>query len=154
MLSDEQRQEFGRRFGAVLIDLLTVHQDPDLCALSARIESVRAELKSDIANVALVPGPAGADGAEGPEGPAGAEGPEGPAGPAGAAGPEGPEGAAGEVGADGPEGPAGQEGAAGADGPRGIDAMSAPDLMEDVMCVMESALSELRVMAFPSYHES
>jgi hypothetical protein len=31
--------------------------------------------------------------------------------------------------------------------------MSAPDLMEDVMCVMESALSELRVMAFPSYQE-
>jgi hypothetical protein len=135
MLSDEQRQELGRRFGAVLIDLLTVHQDPDLCALSARIESVRAELKSDIANVALVPGA------------------EGPAGPSGPVGPEGKEGPPGAEGAAGPEGPEGKEGAAGAAGPAGVDAMSAPDLMEDVMCVMESALSELRVMAFPSYQE-
>jgi hypothetical protein len=153
MLSDEQRQELGRRFGAVLIDLLTVHQDPDLCALSARIESVRAELKSDIANVALVPG---AEGPAGPSGPVGPEGKEGPPGAEGAAGPEGPEGKEGPPGAEGaagPEGPEGKEGAAGAAGPAGVDAMSAPDLMEDVMCVMESALSELRVMAFPSYQE-
>ena len=141
MLSDEQRQEFGRRFGAVLIDLLTVHQDPDLCALSARIESVRAELKSDIANVALVPGPEGPQGLDGAPGPAGEAGPEGAPGPAGEAGPEGP------------EGPEGKEGKEGAEGAAGVDAMSAPDLMEDVMCVMESALSELRVMAFPSYQE-
>lgn len=135
MLSDEQRQELGRRFGAVLIDLLTVHQDPDLCALSARIESVRAELKSDIANVALVPGP---------------EGPPGPAGPPGIDGAPGPEGAEGH---EGPEGKEGAAGAAGKEGAAGVDAMSAPDLMEDVMCVMESALSELRVMAFPSYQD-
>jgi hypothetical protein len=144
MLSDEQRHEFGRRFGAVLIDLLTVHQDPDLCALSARIESVRAELKGDIANVALVPGPAGASGADGREGPAGPEGAEGREGQAGAEGREGP------AGAEGPRGPEGAEGPEGPAGERGVDAMSAPDLMEDVMCVMESALSELRVMAFPS----
>ena len=51
MLTEEQRADFGRRFGALLIDLLTVHQDPDTCALRAHGEAVRHELKNDIANI-------------------------------------------------------------------------------------------------------
>ena len=81
-------------------------------------------------------GPAGADGAVGPEGPAGpagadrAVGPEGPAGPAGADGAVGPEGPAGPAGADGavgPEGPAGPAGADGAVGPEGPAGLAGAD---------------------------
>ena len=72
MLSEEQRLDFGRRFSALLVDLLTVHQDPDTCALRAHVEAVRMELKSEIAAIELMPGP---QGPEGPEGPRGQEAP-------------------------------------------------------------------------------
>ena len=68
MLTDDQRADFGRRFGALLIDLLTVHQDPDTCALQARIEAVRSELKHDIAMIELMPGPQGEQGPQGDRG--------------------------------------------------------------------------------------
>ena len=77
MLSEEQRADFGRRFSALLVDLLTVHQDPDTCALRAHVEAVRMELKSEIAAIELMPGPQGPSGERGPEGPPGPEGPRG-----------------------------------------------------------------------------
>ena len=83
MLTEDQRAEFGKRFSALLIDLLTVHQDPDTCALRAHVEAVRAELKSEIAAIELMPGPQGPEGPMGPEGPEGPEGPMGPEGPRG-----------------------------------------------------------------------
>ena len=75
MLTEDQRAEFGKRFSALLIDLLTVHQDPDTCALRAHVEAVRAELKSEIAAIELMPGPQGPEGPMGPEGPRGQEAP-------------------------------------------------------------------------------
>ena len=81
MLTEEQRVDFGKRFSALLVDLLTVHQDPDTCALRARIEAVRLELKDDIAQVELTPGPQGAEGPQGPQGAQGAQGAQGPEGP-------------------------------------------------------------------------
>jgi hypothetical protein len=77
MLSEEQRLDFGRRFSALLVDLLTVHQDPDTCALRAHVEAVRMELKSEIAAIELMPGPCGPSGERGPAGPEGPEGPRG-----------------------------------------------------------------------------
>lgn len=78
------------------------------------------EVKADLDDLALTPGPAG------PTGPAGAAstvpGPTGPAGAAGAAGPTGPAGAASTV--PGPAGAAGSAGAVGATGPAGSDAYS------------------------------
>jgi hypothetical protein len=77
-------------------------------------------------------GPAGNDGATGPQGPQGiagndgATGPQGPQGPAGndgAPGPQGPQGPAGNDGSTGPQGPqgiAGNDGATGPQGPQGI----------------------------------
>jgi hypothetical protein len=126
MLTDTQRVDFGKRFSSLLVDLLTIHQDPDTCALRARIEAVRTELKAEIADIRLTPG---ADGAQGPEGPAGA---------AGADGAQGPEG---------PAGPAGAEGAQGPEGQRGQEAPTSDSVVSDVMSVMESALTELRVLA-------
>lgn len=73
----------------------------------------------------VVPGPAGAVGAEGPQGTAGPDGPQGPIGPDGPQGPIGAAGAAGPMGEDGDPGPIGptgdqgQNGAAGAIGPTG-----------------------------------
>jgi hypothetical protein len=78
MLSEEQRLDFGRRFSALLVDLLTVHQDPDTCALRAHVEAVRMELKSEIAAIELMPGPQGERGPCGPEGPEGPRGQEAP----------------------------------------------------------------------------
>ena len=106
MLTDAQRADFGRRFSAVLVDLLTVHQDPDVCAVRAEMEIMRAELKSDLAQIQLTPGPRGQDGAPGPDG---------------ACGPSGPE------------------------GPPGADA-SAPDLVDDMLSIMQSAVEELRAL--------
>lgn len=90
MLTEDQRSEFGKRFSALLIDLLTVHQDPDTCALRAHVEAVRMELKSEISAIELTPGPQGPEGAQGPEGPEGPQGPEGPEGPEGPRGQEAP----------------------------------------------------------------
>ncbi len=123
MLSEEQRADFGKRFSALLVDLLTVHQDPDTCALRAHVEAVRMELKSEIAAIELMPGPQGPEGPEGPQGPSGPEGPQGPEGPEGPQGPEGPE------------------------GPRGQEAPTSDEVVSDVMSVMESALNELRALA-------
>ena len=78
MLTEDQRSEFGKRFSALLIDLLTVHQDPDTCALRAHVEAVRMELKNEIAAIELMPGPQGEPGEPGPEGPEGPRGQEAP----------------------------------------------------------------------------
>jgi hypothetical protein len=78
MLTEDQRSEFGKRFSALLIDLLTVHQDPDTCALRAHVEAMRMELKSEIAAIELTPGPQGERGEPGPEGPEGPRGQEAP----------------------------------------------------------------------------
>lgn len=59
-----------------------VANQTDLAPILAAI----AELKSQVASVQPVPGPAGADGAPGPAGPAGEAGPQGPAGKDGAPG--------------------------------------------------------------------
>ena len=126
MLTEDQRSEFGKRFSALLIDLLTVHQDPDTCALRAHVEAVRMELKGEISAIELTPGPQGPEGPEGPQGTEGHEGPEGPEGP------QGPEGA------QGPEGP---------QGPQGQEAPTSDEVVSDVMSVMESALNELRSLA-------
>ena len=77
MLTEDQRSEFGKRFSALLIDLLTVHQDPDTCALRAHVEAVRMELKSEIAAIELTPGPQGETGERGDQGEQGPEGPRG-----------------------------------------------------------------------------
>jgi len=69
-----------------------------------------------------IQGPAGADGATGPQGPQGIQGPagaDGATGPQGPQGIQGPAGADGAVGATGPAGPAGPTGATGATGPAG-----------------------------------
>jgi hypothetical protein len=58
-------------------------------------------LEDDIANIALTPGPNGADGAQGPQGKAGSDGAAGADGVAGADGAQGPQG---KAGADGPAG--------------------------------------------------
>ncbi len=177
MLTDEQKSDFGKRFSSMLVDLLSINQDPDLCALCARIEAIRLELKSDVSQIALTPGPEGPQGEQGPpgldagpgadgaQGPAGAEGPagpqgadgapglDGPAGPQGAEGPQGPAGLDGVPGAEGPagpQGPAGLDGVPGAEGPAGPQGEEAPksdEVVSDVMSVMESALSELRSLA-------
>ena len=118
MLTDAQRADFGRRFSAVLVDLLTVHQDPDVCAVRAEMEIMRAELKADLAQIQLTPGPRGQDGAPGLDG---APGQDGAHGQDGACGPSGPE------------------------GPAGADA-SAPDLVDDMLSIMQSAVEELRAL--------
>mgnify|MGYP001987966756 CR=1 FL=1 len=59
-------------------------------------------LQDDIANIALTPGPAGADGDQGPQGKAGNDGAAGAAGDAGAQGPQGKVGADGAAGAAAP----------------------------------------------------
>ena len=138
MLSDEQKVDFGKRFSSLLVDLLTVHQDPDTCALQARIEAIRLELKSEISEIALTPGPQGEQGPEGPQGAQGEQGPQGPQGEQGPEGPQGPEGAQGNDGQEGPQGPEGQ---------RGEEAPKSDEVMSDVMSVMESALAELKALA-------
>ena len=150
MLTEEQKVDFGKRFSSLLVDLLTVHQDPDTCALQARIETVRLELKKDINEIALTPGPQGPEGPQGPQGPQGEQGPEGQQGPQGEQGPEGPQGPQGEpgaAGAEGPQGPQGAEGPQGQQGPRGEEAPTSEDVIGDVMSVMESALAELKSLA-------
>lgn len=74
-------------------------------------------------------GPAGADGAMGPQGPmgpAGADGAAGPQGPVGPAGTQGPAGPIGPAGAMGPQGPTGAQGPAGAQGPTGAQGPAGP----------------------------
>lgn len=127
MLTDAQRADFGRRFSAVLVDLLTVHQDPDVCAVRAEMEIMRAELKADLAQIQLTPGPPGQDGECGAPGLDGAPGPDGA---------PGQDGAPGIDGACGPSGP---------EGPAGADA-SAPDLVDDMLSIMQSAVEELRAL--------
>ena len=141
MLTDEQKLDFGKRFSSMLVDLLSINQDPDLCALRARIEAIRLELKSDVSQIALTPGPEGPQGAEGAPGLDAAPGADGPAGADGAAGPAGADGAPGAAGADG------ADGAEGAQGQRGEEAPKSDEVLGDVMSVMESALSELRSLA-------
>jgi len=153
MLTEEQKVDFGKRFSSLLVDLLTVHQDPDTCALKARIEAVRLELKKDIDEIALTPGPQGPAGPAGPEGAAGPAGPEGPQGPQGEQGEkgekgeQGPQGEPGACGADGAEGPQGPEGPEGPQGAQGEEAPKSEEVMSDVMSVMESALAELKSLA-------
>ena len=156
MLSDEQRADFGRRFSALLIDLLTVHQDPDTCALQARIEAVRSELKHDISVIELMPGPKGEkgeqgpkgeQGEQGPQGEQGVQGPQGEQGPKGEQGEQGPQGEQGEQGPQGEQGEQGPQGEQGDQGPQGEEAPTSDEVVGDVMSVMESALAELRAMA-------
>jgi hypothetical protein len=153
MLTDEQRAEFGKRFSALLIDLLTVHQDPDTCALRAHVESIRCELQADIAAIELTPGPQGEQGERGPhgdQGMPGADGAEGPRGEQGAEGPQGepgPEGPIGAEGVEGPQGERGSEGERGEQGERGEEAPKSDEVVSDVMSVMECALAELRAFA-------
>ena len=83
MLTEDQRSEFGKRFSALLIDLLTVHQDPDTCALRAHVEAVRMELKDEISAIELTPGPQGETGERGDKGEKGETGETGMPGPRG-----------------------------------------------------------------------
>jgi hypothetical protein len=85
--------------------------------------------------LASLVGPAGADGAQGPQGiqgPAGADGAQGPQGeqgPAGADGAQGPQGIQGLPGADGAQGPQGEQGIQGIQGiqgPAGADGAQGP----------------------------
>lgn len=92
----------------------------------------RYALRSELATIALTPGPQGPQGFPGPQGVPGAVGPVGPAGAAGAAGTTGPQGitgAQGPVGATGPVGPVGPKGdtgSVGASGPQGIPGPQGP----------------------------
>ena len=88
--------------------------------------SVGGLVAAAVAEVALTPGPAGADGATGPQGSAGADGATGPQGPAGAAGATGPQGSAGADGETGPQGSAGAAGATGPQGSAGADGATGP----------------------------
>jgi hypothetical protein len=72
-----------------------------------------SQLRADLTNIELTPGPAG------PEGPQGATGPQGPKGDTGATGATGPKGATGEPGPVGAAGASGQPGATGAIGQQG-----------------------------------
>lgn len=65
------------------------------------LQSQIDQLKTQLQNIQLTPGPQGPQGPAGPIGPTGPAGPSGPAGPTGAMGPAGPEG---------PQGPQGQPG--------------------------------------------
>ena len=126
MLTEDQRSEFGKRFSALLIDLLTVHQDPDTCALRAHVEAVRMELKSEISAIELTPGPQGETGEQGEQG---------------EKGDKGEQGEQGDLGERGEQGPAGDQ------GPQGQEAPTSDEVVSDVMSVMESALNELRALA-------
>lgn len=101
------------------------------------------QLKKDLVNIQLTPGP------QGPAGPTGIAGPQGPVGSAGADGQQGSTGQtgatgpAGSTGSQGPVGPAGENGAPGADGAvgsAGRDGLSCwdsnadgvPQLSEDI----------------------
>ena len=129
MLTEDQRSEFGKRFSALLIDLLTVHQDPDTCALRAHVEAVRMELKSEISAIELTPGPQGETGEQGEQGEKGDKGEQGE------------QGEQGDLGERGEQGPAGDQ------GPQGQEAPTSDEVVSDVMSVMESALNELRALA-------
>lgn len=71
----------------------------------------------------VIQGPAGADGATGPQGIAGNDGVDGATGPTG---PQGPAGANGNDGAIGPQGPTGVQGIPGNDGADGVDGATGP----------------------------
>ena len=79
------------------------------------------EIKQDIDNIELTPGPQGPAGPQGPKGETGATGPQGPKGDTGATGPAGADGAQGPQGETGPAGPKGVQGNAGVSGVNGMN---------------------------------
>jgi|GEM_PF-4081624 hypothetical protein len=91
------------------------------------------DLRQQILNIQLTPGPQGppgadgADGATGQQGPAGADGAQGPKGDKGDTGATGLTGPQGLAGADGAQGPKGDKGDTGAPGPQGPIGLTGAD---------------------------
>ncbi len=91
-----------------------------------------AATKAYVDAAAVLPGPTGATGPQGPVGPAGATGNTGPQGPIGLTGPQGPQGPTGSQGPQGTQGPqglqgpAGSTGATGPQGPAGVAGSTGP----------------------------
>ncbi len=86
------------------------------------IDTSNFATKQELQNIALTPGPKGADGERGPQGdtgPRGADGLQGPIGPQGLQGERGQDGQRGERGEQGPIGPTGPQGPIGLTGPKG-----------------------------------
>lgn len=84
-----------------------------------------ADIRAQIADIALTPGPQGEPGPQGPKGDkgdkgdTGATGPQGEPGPQGEKGEKGDKGDTGDTGPQGPKGDPGEDGADGAQGPQG-----------------------------------
>jgi len=83
-----------------------------------------SELRQEMADIQMIPGPPGSQGPQGPEGLSGPQGPEGPDGPQGPAGPEGPDGPRGPKGGGGDIGRQGLEGPEGLTGPTGLTGLT------------------------------
>ncbi|HRI13659.1 MAG TPA: hypothetical protein PLX89_11720, partial [Verrucomicrobiota bacterium] len=100
------------------VNTLGVDGDFYLDTAASRIYGPKSGGEWPVAGVSLV-GPAGIDGATGPQGPAGVDGAPGPQGVAGPTGPQGPPGVQGATGDIGPVGPQGSIGPVGPAGPQG-----------------------------------
>jgi hypothetical protein len=125
MLTDEQRDDFGRRFSTVLVDLLCVHQDPDACALRAEMKQLRSDV--DAATEALrADVGAAVDGLR-----------------ADVESQEGPQAEIRQLRSDVDAATEALRAELKAD----IESREGPRVMDDVMGVMESAVSQLRALA-------
>ncbi len=125
MLTDEQRDDFGRRFSTVLLDLLCVHQDPDACALRAEVRQLRSDVEAATEALRAEVG-AAVDGLR-----------------ADVESCEGPSVDMQQLRSDVDAATAALRAELQAD----IESREGPRVIDDVMCVMESAVSQLRALA-------
>lgn len=89
---------------------------------AAKMQKDVADLRDEVKNIELTPGPRGEQGIQGETGPQGPAGPTGPQGPKGDTGPQGIQGEQGPEGKQGERGPQGNPGQNGGTGPQGISA--------------------------------
>lgn len=89
---------------------------------AAKMQKDVADLRDEVKNIELTPGPAGPQGDKGDKGDQGPTGATGPQGPKGDTGPQGIQGEQGPEGKQGEKGPQGEPGQNGGTGPQGVSA--------------------------------